>query len=114
MFYGEQGTALLAMKGNWCSSLGYWEVSWFFPSCSGNMGYMLELCRGWPFKTRDCSAKSGLLSSYEGHLRNLFKAWQDNKDSTRGEAGDPVALSSCQRDIGIPINFQEESGIITF
>ena len=31
---------------------------------------------------------SGLLSSYEGHLRNLLEAWQGNMDASRGEAGD--------------------------
>ena len=30
----------------------------------------------------------GLLSSYEGHLRNLLEAWQGNLDSYRSEAGD--------------------------
>ena len=29
-------------------------------------------------------------------------------------AGDQVSLSSCHSDTEIPINFQEESGIITF
>ena len=68
----------------------------------------------------DCPSNSclfsgdGLLSSYEGHLKNLFKAWQGNRDVSRGEAGDPASLSSCHRDIVIPINFQEESGIDTF
>ena len=28
--------------------------------------------------------------------------------------GDQVSLSSFQKDLGIPINFQEESGLITF
>ena len=58
--------------------------------------------------------KSGLLSSYEGHLRNLLEAWQGNTDASRGETGDPGSLSSCHSDIGIPINFQEEPGIVTF
>ena len=31
---------------------------------------------------------------------------QGNTDASRGEAGDPGSLSSCHRDIGIPINFQ--------
>ena len=31
-----------------------------------------------------------------------------------GDAGDPGYLSSCYRDIGIPINFQQESGIVAF
>ena len=33
--------------------------------------YILELRRGWPFETRVCSAKSGLLSRYDGHLGKL-------------------------------------------
>ena len=41
--------------------------------------YILELQRGWTFETRVCSAKSGLLSSYDGHLVKLNYAWQENK-----------------------------------
>ena len=41
--------------------------------------YILELRRGWPFETRVCSAKSGLLSSYDGHLGKLSYAWQKNQ-----------------------------------
>ena len=59
------------------------------------------------------SAMSGLLSSYDGHLRNLNKAWQDNMDASGGEAGDRGSLSIWHRDIGNPIHFQEESGIVT-
>ena len=36
------------------------------------------------------------------------------RDASRCEVGDPGTLSSCHTDIGIPINFQEESGIIIF
>ena len=57
---------------------------------------------------------SGLLSSYDRHLSNLNLAWQDNMDASGGEAGDQASLSSWHSDIGIPINFQEESGIVTF
>ena len=76
--------------------------------------YILELQRGWPSKTPVCSARSGLLSSYEGQFMNLHEAWHRNMDATQGEAGDPVSLSICHSAIGIPINFQEESGIFTF
>ena len=86
----------------------------FFSSCSGNLGYILELRQGWPFKTRVCSATSGLLSSYDGHLRNLNYAWQDNIDTSRGEVGDQGSFSSWHSDIGLPINFQDESGNVTF
>ena len=39
------------------------DVSWDFSSCDWNLGYILELQRGWPFQTPLCSVKSGLLSS---------------------------------------------------
>ena len=88
MFDGEHEIALHAMQGNWASSHDEGEDSWVFSSCSRNLGYILELRRGWPFETRVCSAKSGLLSSYEGHLRNLNYAWQVNMNTSGGEAGD--------------------------
>ena len=59
------------MQGNQSLSHGEVYVSWDFSSCAVNLGYILELQRGWPFRTPLCSAKSGLLSSYDGHLRNL-------------------------------------------
>ena len=71
MFDGDHGIALHAVQGNRASSLGEREVSSIFSSCGGNLGYILELRQEWPFKTRVCSATSGLLSSYDGHLRNL-------------------------------------------
>ena len=114
MFDGEQGIALHAMQGNWASSHSDGEVSCFFSRCSGNLGYILQLWRGWLFKTRVFSSTSGLLSSYEGHLSNLLEDCKGNRDSFRGEAGDTGSLSICHMDFGIPINFQEESGIDSF
>ena len=46
LFDWEQGIALHAMQGNRSSSLSKWEVSWFFSSCGGNLGYILELRQG--------------------------------------------------------------------
>ena len=54
------------------------------------------------------------MASYDGHLRTLNYVWQDNKDTSGGEAGNRGSLSSWHSDIGIPIHFQEESGIDTF
>ena len=71
MFNCEYDIALLEMQGNQASSPGEAYVSWDFSSCGGNLGYILELQRGWPFETSLCSAKSGLLSSYDEHLSNL-------------------------------------------
>ena len=69
----ELWIALHPMQGNQASSPGEAYVSWDFSSCDRNLRYILELQRGWPFKTSLCSAKSGGLSSYDGHLRNLTK-----------------------------------------
>ena len=102
------------MQGNQASSPGEGYVSWDFSSCCGNLGYIRELQWGWPFETPLCSAKSELLCSYEGHLRNLTYAWQDNTDTSGGDVGDQVSLSIFHRIIGIPINFQEESSLVSF
>ena len=71
MFDWEHGIALHAMHGNRASSPGDGDVSWDFSSCGRNLGYILGLQRGLPFETPLCSAKSGLLSTYNGHLRKL-------------------------------------------
>ena len=76
--------------------------------------YILELQRGWPFENRVCSATSGLLSSYDGHLGKLNYDWQENTEASGGEPGGQASLISCHSYIGIPINLHEESGIVTF
>ena len=113
MFDVQHGIALHAMQGNRASSRGEGEVSWFFSSCGLILGYILELRRGWPFHTRVCSATSGLLPSCQGQLGILLEAWQGNWDASPAEAGDQGSLSTCHRNLGTPINFQEESGIVS-
>ena len=76
--------------------------------------YILELRRGWTFETRVCSVKSVLLSSYDGPLGTLNYAWQENTYDSGGESGGPASLIIWHSYIGIPINFHEESGIVTF
>ena len=71
MFAWEYGIALHAMQGNRGSFPNEGDVSYDFSSCGRNLGYIRELERGWPFEYPLCSANSGLLCSYEGHLRNL-------------------------------------------
>ena len=71
MFNWEYDIALHETQGIQASSPSDWYVSWDFSSCGRNMGYILELQRGWPFETPLSSAKSLLLSSYDGHLMNL-------------------------------------------
>ena len=43
MFDGEQGIILHSMQGEKASSCGEEEVSLFFLSCGGDLGYILEL-----------------------------------------------------------------------
>ena len=76
--------------------------------------YILELRRGWTFQTRVCSAKSGHLSSYDGQPGKLNYAWQENTDASGGDPSGQASLISWHSHIGIPINFHEESGIVTF
>ena len=42
LFDWEQGIALHAVQGNQALSLSMGKVSWFFSSCGGNQGYILE------------------------------------------------------------------------
>ena len=71
MIVWENGIALHAMQGNRASFPSEGDVSYDFSSCGRNLGYILELWRGWPLKTFVGSSTSGLLSSYDVHLRNL-------------------------------------------
>ena len=70
----ELWIALHPMQGNRASFPSEGDVSYDFTSCGRNLLYTRELQRGWPFETPLSSAKSGLLPSYDGHLRNLNKA----------------------------------------
>ena len=71
MFDLKYGMALHAMQGNRASFLREGDVSYDFSSYGRNLGYIRELQREWPLETPLCSANSGHLRSYEGHLRNL-------------------------------------------
>ena len=71
VFNLEYDIALHEMHGNQASFPSEGYVLRDFSSCGRNDGYILELQRGWPFEIPLCSAKSGLLSSYDGHLWNL-------------------------------------------
>ena len=42
---------------------------------------------GYPFETVVCSVKSAHLSRYEGHLRNVNWAWQENTDASGSKCG---------------------------
>ena len=114
VFDWEHGIPQHEMQGYRASSCSEGEVSWVFSSCGRHLVYILELRRGWTFEILVCSVTLGLLSSYDGHLGKLNYAWQENTDASGGEPEGQVFLISWHNYIGIPINFREESGIVTF
>ena len=71
VFEWENAIAVDTMQVNRASSSLEGKVSWVFSSCGRNVGYILGLRRGCSFETAVCSVKSGHLSRYEGHLRNV-------------------------------------------
>ena len=71
VFDWEYGIALHAMQRNRASFPSEGDVSCDFSICGRKQGCIRELQRRWTLETPLCSAKSGLLCSYEGHLRNL-------------------------------------------
>ena len=82
VFYWEHGTPQHERQANRASTSGEGEVSSVFSSCGRHLVHILELWRGWPLETWVCSAKSGLQSSYDGHLGKLNYAWQENTDAS--------------------------------
>ena len=92
LFDWEYGTPPHEMQGNRASSCSEGEVSWVFSSCGRHLVYILELQRVWSFESWVCSATSGLLSRYDGHLGKLNYAWQENTDASGGEPGGQVSL----------------------
>ena len=71
VFDWEYAIALDTVQGNRASSRGERKVSWVLSSSGRNLGYILELRRGYPFETGVCSVKSEHLSRYEEQLRNV-------------------------------------------
>ena len=63
VFDWEHGIALYPMQEIWALTPAEGDVSWDFLICNRNLGYILELQRGWPFESPLGSAKSGFLCS---------------------------------------------------
>ena len=114
MYDWENGIALHAMQGILTSSFGERKVSWVSSCCDRNLGYILELQRGCPFETGVSSAKSGHLSRYNAHLRNLNLSWQDKTDASEGEAEGQASISSCTVILGFLSIFKKSQASSPF
>ena len=62
VFDWEHGIALHLVQGIRALTHAEGDDSWDFSSSSRNLGYILELQRGWPIETPLGSAKSDILS----------------------------------------------------
>ena len=69
---------------------------------------------GVAIKNFVCLLTSGLLSSYDVHLRNLNNAYQDNTDASGCEAGDRGSLSTWNSDIGLLSIFKKSKASTPF
>ena len=81
-----------------CVAAGTWDIFSSYGGDDPSRPVFVQRSQGSCLVTRNTA---GISSGRQG-----------NTDTSRGEAGDPGSLSSCHRDIGIPINFQQESGIV--
>ena len=71
MFDWEYGIALHAMQRNRASFPSEGNASYDFSIFGRSLWYIREVQWVWTFETTLCSAKSGPLTSYKGHLSNL-------------------------------------------
>ena len=79
LFDGEYGVALLPMQENQASSPDEGEISCFFSSCGGNLGFPLELQWGCSLNTRVFSVTSGLLPNFQRNFGVLLESWQGSR-----------------------------------
>ena len=80
-------------------------ISWFFSSCSGRLGILLQLTHGTQGASRVASGKSNLHASCKGPLRIPLQMMQGPRSSSGANAGTSVFLSSADMDLGVPMEF---------
>ena len=82
-------------------------IFWCFLSCGGKLWFPFDLLPGPQGTSHVASEKSDLCSSFQGHLGIPFIELQGNRASSRAEAGLSGSLSSSDRDLRVPIDFQQ-------
>ena len=113
LFDWEQDIAVHAMQGNRASSLSKEEVSWVSRNARWEPRVHSRVTAGVAINN---------FCFFSDVRTPLWLRWtpqesklvlENNTDVSGGEAGDKGSLSSWHSDIGIPIHFQEGSGIVT-
>ena len=92
---------------------GEGEVSWFFSSCGRKLVFYSQVPMVRAVSLSWFDRTLGLLSSCQGLFGVLLELWQGNQDASRVEAGNPESGSCCHRDLGLHIDFQGESIIVS-
>ena len=93
MFDAEHGTALEAMQVNQASFHCQRGNLMVFLDFRWEPGVSFSVKTEMYFKHSCFSATSGLLSSFQGHLRILLESWQGCRDTSGVEEGDQVSTS---------------------
>ena len=89
------------LKGEFLVFLELWQELWF----------PLELRQGPLEMAPVASGKSCLRASYEGPLRIPLQSISGSMSSSEGEAETSGFLSSADMDLGVPMEFQQESQV---
>ena len=99
---------ILHSWGDFRVLLFLWQCSWGFSSVpSGKSRFLTSLIGNTELLRMKCRGIGP-------HLGKLNYAWQENTHASGGEPGSQVSLISWHSYIGIPVNFHEVSGIVTF
>ena len=85
------------------------RISWFFSSCSRNLGVPLELRLGPQGPYYVASGKSSLHASCEGPLRIPLQLVLWARSSSGVGTGTSSFPSRADMDLGVPMEFQQES-----
>ena len=130
MFGWEPRVALHALQRYQASSPPEGEVSWFFSSSVGKLGYILELWQGWPFKPHVFSGRLNRAFQVSFHLKQktqgpshihiperkrlscLWKVGLSLRSKTGNQLSSPHDMvckelsSSCFNEIDVPLDLR--------
>ena len=77
-------------------------------------GVYSRVTAGMSIRNSSLFIEVSLMSIYDGHIGKLNYSLKESIDASGGDPGGQASLISWQSYIGIPINFIEVSGIVTF
>ena len=103
----ESGISLETLQWKRASSFLEGRISCFVSSYSRNLGVPLELRGGPQGPARVASGKSSLHAICEGSLQIPLQSVPCLRSSSGAEAGTSGFLSNSDKDLGVPMEFQQ-------